>query len=236
MKKILLTLLFLGFTLNLQITAAQSTCTTEQDRYNTCAGLNAESLGACASLATELESCKNKASVCGTQRQNFNVCVSANKNNNPQSTCATLNTELTNCEQNQSNSIGTTGGSTSGNSQSGTGNNNAPSAEFKYNGPTFDGPGLRGGAGIVAGQLDNNISKERDLKRLIIGWTNFITSVVALLAVVALVWAGTLYITAFGDDSRMESAKKIVIWVVIGIILILGAYAIVNTVMQAVFA
>jgi len=109
-------------------------------------------------------------------------------------------------------------------------------AQFNYQGPTFDGPGLRGGSNIVAGRLDNSISKERDLKRLIIGWTNFITSVVALLAVVALVWAGTLYVTAFGDDSRMESAKKIVIWVVIGIILILGAYAIVNTVMQAVFA
>lgn len=104
-----------------------------------------------------------------------------------------------------------------------------------YQGPVFDGPGLRGGANQVAGQLDNNVSKERNLKRLIIDWTNFMLSVAAIMAVVALVWAGFLYITAFGDDSRMETAKKIVIWVVLGILLILASYAIVNTVMRAVF-
>jgi len=106
----------------------------------------------------------------------------------------------------------------------------------QYNGkPVFDGPGIRGGAREVASRLDRNVSREANLKILIIGWTNFILGIAALMAVVALVWAGFLYITAFGDDSRMETAKKIVIWVVGGILLILGAYAIVNTVMQAVF-
>lgn len=104
-----------------------------------------------------------------------------------------------------------------------------------YDGPVFNGPGLEGGALLAERELDDNVSKERDLKALIIGWTNFILSVAALLAVVALVWAGVLYITAAGDDSRMETAKKIVIWVVVGILLILASYAIVNTVMQAVF-
>lgn len=109
------------------------------------------------------------------------------------------------------------------------------SASFDYDGPVFDGPGLTGGATMVEGRIDGNVSRERNLKELIIGWTNFLLSITAILAVVALVWAGFLYVTAFGDDSRMETAKKIVIWVVGGILLILGAYAIVNTVMQAVF-
>jgi len=104
-----------------------------------------------------------------------------------------------------------------------------------YDGPVFSGPGLKGGALLTENLLDDNVSKERDLKELVIGWTNFILSVTALLAVVALVWAGFLYVTAAGDDSRMETAKKIVIWVVVGILLILAAYAIVNTVMQAAF-
>lgn len=104
-----------------------------------------------------------------------------------------------------------------------------------YDGPVFSGPGLEGGALLAERQLDGNVSKERDVKVLIIGWTNFLLSVAALLAVVALVWAGFLYVTAAGDDGRMETAKKIVIWVVVGILLILAAYAIVNTVMQAAF-
>jgi hypothetical protein len=104
-----------------------------------------------------------------------------------------------------------------------------------YDGPVFTGPGLEGGALLAENLLDDNVSKERDLKELVIGWTNFLLSVAALLAVIAIVWAGFLYVTAAGDDSRMETAKKIIIWVVIGILLILAAYAIVNTVMQAAF-
>ena len=104
-----------------------------------------------------------------------------------------------------------------------------------YDGPVFTGPGLEGGALLAENLLDDNVSKERDLKELVIGWTNFLLSVAALLAVIAIVWAGFLYVTAAGDDGRMETAKKIIIWVFIGIILILGAYAIVNTVMLAAF-
>lgn len=114
-------------------------------------------------------------------------------------------------------------------------NNVGGSIYIPYEGPVFTGPGLEGGALLTENILDDNVSKERDVKVLIIGWTNFLLQVTALLAVVALVYAGFLYVTAGGDDSRMESAKKIVIWVVIGILVILGAYAIVNTVMEAVF-
>jgi len=104
-----------------------------------------------------------------------------------------------------------------------------------YQGPVFNGPGLEGGANLVNKHLDDKVSKEKDIKELIIGWTNFLLGVAALLAVVALVWAGFMYITSLGDDSNMEKAKKIIIWVVIGLLLILAAYAIVNTVMKAAF-
>ena len=117
----------------------------------------------------------------------------------------------------------------------GTNTNLGGSIYVPYEGPVFTGPGLEGGALLAENLLDDNVSKERDIKELIIGWTNFLLSVAALVAVVALVWAGFLYITAAGDDGRMETAKKIVIWVVVGILLILAAYAIVNTVMQSAF-
>lgn len=101
--------------------------------------------------------------------------------------------------------------------------------------PVFDGPGTKKGARLVRCQLDDNISKEKDLRKLIIGWMNFLLGLTAVLAVVALVWAGFTYVTAMGDDSRIETAKNVVIWTVVGILLILGAYAIVNTLMEARF-
>ncbi len=105
-----------------------------------------------------------------------------------------------------------------------------------YGGPVFDGPGLQGGANIVEQYLDNKVSKETDVKNLIIGWVNFFLEVVALIAVLAIIWAGFTYITSLGDDSRIESAKKMIIWAAVGLILILGAYAIVNTVISAAFS
>jgi len=103
------------------------------------------------------------------------------------------------------------------------------------NPPVFcGGVGLKGGADEVKNKL-RGISKESDAKKLIVGWTNFLFSVAAVLAVVALIWAGILYVTAFGEDSRMETAKKIIFWDALGIILILSAYALVATLMKANF-
>ncbi len=103
------------------------------------------------------------------------------------------------------------------------------------NGPVFHGTGLTGGADIVRQRLDDGVSKATDVKELIVSWTNFLLPIAATVAVLAIVWAGFLYITAFGDEGRMDSAKKIIIWVVVGILIIAAAYAIVKLVMDAAF-
>jgi len=64
---------------------------------------------------------------------------------------------------------------------------------------------------------------------MVTGWTNFVLPFVSAIAIVALVYAGFLYLTSFGNDEQSGKAKKIIIWVVIGIILIISSYAIVNT-------
>lgn len=103
----------------------------------------------------------------------------------------------------------------------------------KYsNTPVFDGPGLKSGANFIETRLDTNISKTRDIKELIIAWMKFAIQIVLLVAVIAIVWAGILYITSFGEDGRTETARNIIKWVVVGIIIMLSAYAIVNTVMS----
>ncbi len=102
-------------------------------------------------------------------------------------------------------------------------------------GSVFCGPGIKGGDSLVKQKLDNSVYKGPDLKRLMIAWTRFLYPIAALAGVIAIIWAGFLYITAFGDDGNIEKAKKIIAWVAIGIVLVLGAFAIVNTIISAAF-
>ncbi|QQS59004.1 hypothetical protein IPN35_05470 [Candidatus Peregrinibacteria bacterium] len=58
--------------------------------------------------------------------------------------------------------------------------------------------------------------------------TNYFLGFVGLIAVVALVFFGFLWITAGGNDDQIDRGKKGIIWVALGIILILLSWAIVS--------
>jgi hypothetical protein len=73
------------------------------------------------------------------------------------------------------------------------------------------------------------IAVEVSLRQFLITWTNFFLKFLALIAMIALIYAGFLYVTAAGNDEQAGKAKKIISWVVIGIVVILLAYALVNT-------
>ena len=55
-------------------------------------------------------------------------------------------------------------------------------------------------------------------------------SISGIIAIIFLVVGGATYITAYGDEKRVESGKKIITYAVIGIALILGALVIVKQV------
>ena len=84
-------------------------------------------------------------------------------------------------------------------------------------------------------QLDRSVSKESNLRELIIRWTNFMLPIAATLAALGLVWAGFLYITSFQDESRLEEAKKVILMVIVGVALVGGSYAIVSTIVSRAF-
>lgn len=69
----------------------------------------------------------------------------------------------------------------------------------------------------------------------IVGITNFIVTWAAPFAVLALIIGAIMYLTAFGEQERMDKGKKIVINSVIALIIIYGAFAIVSTVISGVF-
>lgn len=65
--------------------------------------------------------------------------------------------------------------------------------------------------------------------KLIAGTTNLLVSFVGPLAVIVLLVSGFIYVTAGGEDQRQETAKKMILYSVVGLIIIYGAYAIVST-------
>lgn len=97
-------------------------------------------------------------------------------------------------------------------------------------GPAINGPGAQVGFDVFSTSYFGN--KYGSAIGIVTGWTNFALPFVSVLAIAALIYAGFLYITGLGNDEQIQKAKKIIIWVVIGIVLIFSAYAIVKTVMS----
>jgi hypothetical protein len=50
------------------------------------------------------------------------------------------------------------------------------------------------------------------------------------LALLALIYSGAMYIMSYGDPTRMETAKKNITWTVIGILAIVGMFAIIGVI------
>ncbi len=97
-------------------------------------------------------------------------------------------------------------------------------------GPVFGGHGAVSGLNIFKQNYSGR--KYGNAIGMITGWTNFALPFIGALAIAAIVYAGFLYITSAGNNEQTEKAKKIIIWVVIGIIVIFSAYAIVNTLLS----
>lgn len=57
---------------------------------------------------------------------------------------------------------------------------------------------------------------------------NFLLSVTGIIAILALVLAGTLYLSANGDEGRMKIAKRTATYAIMGISFALGAMILVN--------
>lgn len=66
-------------------------------------------------------------------------------------------------------------------------------------------------------------------KTILVSVTNFVASFVAILSFASLFYAGYQYVTSGGNEEVNEKVKKIATGAVIGLLLSLGAYALVNT-------
>ncbi len=64
---------------------------------------------------------------------------------------------------------------------------------------------------------------------ILVKTTNFLASVIAILAFAALFYAGYRYVTAGGNEEETEKVKKSLFGVVIALLLSIGSFALVNT-------
>ena len=74
-----------------------------------------------------------------------------------------------------------------------------------------------GGTGIIQGT---------SLVEVILAVVKVALTILGTIAFVAFVWAGGLYIFAFLNEENAETAKKVMIWTAVGIVVILLSYAI----------
>ena len=74
---------------------------------------------------------------------------------------------------------------------------------------------------------------EGDLKSLVLRIVNFFLLFLGFLCVLFIIYAGFLYVTSATDEGNVDTAKGIMKNALIGILIILLSYAIVNTILSA---
>ncbi|MFA6588432.1 MAG: pilin [Patescibacteria group bacterium] len=72
-----------------------------------------------------------------------------------------------------------------------------------------------------------------DLKQTILNVVSFVLGLLGLIAVVMILYGGFIWLTAGGNEDKVGSAKKIISSAIIGLIIVLLAWAIVNFVIKS---
>ena len=70
----------------------------------------------------------------------------------------------------------------------------------------------------------------------IINLTNWVLGFVAMIAVLAIVWGGVMYIGSAGDETKATTGKRVVTYSLIGLVIAGIAYALVNIIVSVVLA
>jgi len=77
-------------------------------------------------------------------------------------------------------------------------------------------------------------TKVNNANELIVAIIKWLMGILGALAVVAIVYSGIMYITAGSDQAKSESAKKNLVWAIIGVIIIAVSFFIVELIAKVV--
>ena len=71
--------------------------------------------------------------------------------------------------------------------------------------------------------IDNPLGDTTTLSQLIDEILNVIITIATPLAILAVIYAGFLFVKAQGDTTKLQEARTMLIWTVVGIMVLLGA-------------
>ncbi len=90
-------------------------------------------------------------------------------------------------------------------------------------------------SGIYLGQVINGAgysSSQQDVGDVVGTGIKLVLTLVGLIFLILMVYAGLLWMTARGEEAQVEKARKIIVAAVIGLVIVVSAYAITTLVMD----
>ena len=86
--------------------------------------------------------------------------------------------------------------------------------------------GINSVSAAITVKVTNPI-KTSDFSELVENFLLWILSVAGVLALFMLVAGGVFYITSSGNEQKIETARKMITWTILGLMLILASYSII---------
>jgi hypothetical protein len=98
-------------------------------------------------------------------------------------------------------------------------------------------PGVANAALLSTGDNVQSVSEETGgatgLRPLVLRMVNYFLTFLGVLAVIMIIYGGVTYVTAAGKDEAVGNAKKIIMYALVGILIVLLSFALVNTILGA---
>lgn len=86
--------------------------------------------------------------------------------------------------------------------------------------------------GDVPSSIAGATGGEGSFRSLILNVVNFFLLFLGLIAVIMIIYGGVTYVTAAGNQESIDKAKKIIMYAIVGIIIVLISFALVRTVIS----
>lgn len=84
---------------------------------------------------------------------------------------------------------------------------------------------------INTGDVPSNIAAGGgDFRSIILNIVNFFLGFLGLISVIMVIYGGITYVTAAGNQESIDKAKKVIMYAIIGIVIVLISFALINTV------
>jgi hypothetical protein len=71
------------------------------------------------------------------------------------------------------------------------------------------------------------------LRALILKMVNYFLTFLGILAVIMIIYGGVRYVASAGDDEAVGTAKKVILYAIIGLIIVLLSFVIINAILGA---